>query len=1034
MKNNLRKDLIREINKNKGRFLSIFFIVMLGTAFFSGIRSSGSDMKLSADSYYKDTKMMDIRVLGTLGLTDDDLDDISKLPSVELAEGGYTKEVIATSGEKPEVMKIIAQTAGVNEPWITEGRIAESGNECVMDASQRSNYKIGDILTIEAGDKEEDLSETLKYNEYEIVGFANLPYYLDLMRGVGSIGNGTITAFVLVPKEAFETDYYTEIYVRVKGADELNCYSDEYEDLAETAADEIDAIASAACVRRYRDLLNEGLIEIGKAEAEVQRGKKELHDARQELDDAAAELADAKVELDDGETALADAKAELDSAATELEDNRTLLETSQSEYDTNKAALDAAWEEYNTNLASLEAMKAVYGAEDPNVLVMQAQLDAAYTGLSENQAALDAAKTELDAGWASLEEGQTAYDDGLTEYEEKYAEYQNGLTEYEDGLAEYEDGEAEYEDAYAENMPKIEDGIKEIWEAKADLADIKKPKWYVLGRDTIVSAVSFGQDGERMDSLGNVFPVIFFLVAALVSLTAMTRMIDEQRQQIGTLKALGFSKASIIGKYMAYALVPTIIGGIIGVLLGERIIPKVIVDAYRMMYTGLDRTLLPLNYEQGILGVAAAILCTGVATFAACNRKLNEKPAQLMRPEAPKSGKRVFLEYIKPVWKRMNFTAKSTVRNLFRYKKRLFMTIIGIGACMGLMMVGFGLHDSITVVAKSQYKEIFKQTASVTVDPGATPAQIRSLHRTIDELEGITDSMDVCDESVTLIKNGYERSARIYVPEETERVFDFLRFQDRVTGEVYEFPEEGVALAEKTADMLGVKTGDTIEIRRGDSEEPVEVKVATIVENYVNHYCFLTGETYEKLFGEKPDYSAIYLKYEDISEENQSRIGEALLAGDACESISFTTDLQDTIDDMLKTLNLVIWVLIIAAGMLAFVVLYNLNNINITERKRELATLKVLGFRDSEVAMYVYRENIWLTLIGIVLGCFVGSILHRFTIVTVEVDLMMFGRSVMPGSYVISAVVTVVFAVIVNAAMYFSLKKIDMIESLKSVE
>ena len=543
MKNNLRKDLIREINKNKGRFLSIFFIVMLGTAFFSGIRSSGGDMKLSADSYYKDTKMMDIRVLGTLGLTDDDIEDISKLPSVELAAGGHTKEVIATSGEKPEVMKFIALTPGVNEPWITEGRKAESGNECVMDAAQRGNYDIGDIVTIEPGDNDEDLSETLEYSEYEIVGFANLPYYMDLMRGVGSIGNGTITAFVMVPGEAFATDYYTEIYVRVKDAGEFNSYSDEYEALTDNASDEIKTAEKSACVRRYNDVLHEGLVEIGKAEAKVWRGKKELHDGRQELDDAAAELADAKAELDDAETALADAKTELDDAAAELEDNRALLDALQAEYDTNKAALDAAWEEYNTNLASLAMMIELYGADDPNVIAAQMQLDAVYTQLFENQTALDAAKAELDTGWTSLEEGQTSYDDGLAEYEEKYAEYENGLTEYEDGLAEYEDGEAEYEDAYAENMPEIEDGIREIFEARGDLAGIEKPKWYVLGRDTIVSAVSFGQDGDRMDSLGNVFPVIFFLVAALVSLTAMTRMIDEQRQQIGTLKALGFSKA-----------------------------------------------------------------------------------------------------------------------------------------------------------------------------------------------------------------------------------------------------------------------------------------------------------------------------------------------------------------------------------------------------------------------------------------------------------------------------------------------------------
>ncbi len=682
---------------------------------------------------------------------------------------------------------------------------------------------------------------------------------------------------------------------------------------------------------------------------------------------------------------------------------------------------------YNEGLSAYEANYQTYLASEAEYESGKAQYD-------EGVAQYESGLLEYNEGLAEYEDGLSQYNDALKEFEDGKKEYEDGLSEYEDGLLEYEDGEAEYEEAYAENQPDIEKAKEDLADAEADLADVKMPTWYVLDRESIQSAVSFGEDAKRMDSLGNVFPVIFFLVAALVSLTAMTRMVDEQRQQIGTLKALGFGGGTIAMKYLKYALIPTITGGIIGVMVGEYFLPKVIIDSYRMMYTGLDKTCIPINWEQGILAIVVAILCIGVATIAACYRMLKGKPALLMRPEAPKSGKRVFLEYVKPVWKRLNFTAKSTIRNLFRYKKRLIMTIVGTGACMGIIMVGYGIQDSIQDVAKRQYVEIFKQEATVAVDTDASEKDKEHLLSTIDEMDEISESMQVCQLSVTLKNDKKERSAYIYVPKDVDRVTDFLRFRDRVTKEPYDYPSSGVALAEKTADMLGVGVGDTIEIQNGDGGETYSAEVSLIVENYVQHYCFMTEETYEQIFGEKPEYNEILLKYDDTSEENENTIGQVAIKENACTSISFTSDLQKNIDDMLQTLTLVIWVLIFSGGLLAFVVIYNLNNINITERKRELATLKVLGFRDTEVAMYVYRENIILTILGIALGCVLGAMLHRFTITTVEVDLMMFGRTISLSSYIISAVITLIFSVIVNAVMYFSLKKIDMIESLKSVE
>lgn len=836
----LIKDFTREIQGNKGRFFSIFFIVLLGSAFFSGIRSTGGDMKYSADIYYDETNMMDIRILSTVGLDEDDIEDIGSCGGVESVVGGYTCEALVSTGNDEYCTKVIAGTDDVNKISIKEGRDAKSTDECVVDSRFMDSlgYEIGDKINLCSGG-DGDLSNTLARTEYTIVGTGSLPYYMDLTRGVSSIGDGKLDGFIVVRADAFTLDYYTEAYITVDGAKNYSTYSDEYDALVKKTADELESLGETDAQRRYDKLYSETVIRL-----------------------------------------------------------------------------------------------AVHAA----------------SGHAGN---INASAMSTDA------------------------------------------------------------------------------KWYVLDRGDISSCNSYGSDAERMDNIGKVFPVIFFLVAALVSLTAMTRMAQEQRGQIGTLKALGYSAKTIAGKYVGYALLATVTGGIIGVLIGEYLLPLVIMKAYGMLYTGIPDYYMTINYTEGLLAIAISVACTSVAAFGSSYSLLRDNAASLMRPESPKNGRRIWLEYIPFLWKRFNFTYKATLRNLFRYKKRFAMTIIGIGGCMGLMVVGFGLRDSITVVAENQYVDIFMQDATVALN---TDADVDELKQSIADDSDINESLSVLDRTVTLSANDADREAYIYVPEDVDSVFDFVRFRDRVTKQEYEFPKDGVALSEKTADMLSVAVGDEITIQMAEDEEPVAVTVETIVENYVQHYAFMTPETYERLFGEKPVYDYIYLKYDDNSPEFESELGNELLSLDACSGISFTTDLEQTIDDMLNSLYLVIYVLIISAALLAFVVIYNLNSINMTERRRELATLKVLGFYDGEVAMYIYRENIILTCIGIVAGIFFGKILHLFTVTTVEVDLMMFGRSTSAQSYVICALLTFAFSLFVNIIMFYSIRKIDMIESLKSIE
>ena len=1445
-----RKDFIREITKNKGRFLSVFFIVLLGAAFFSGIRSAEGDMKVSADRYYDEVNYMDLKVLGTLGLTDDDLADIAKTDGVKAVYGGKTVEVLHDIGESEQVVKLIALTDSVNEPRVVKGRMPEKEDEILVDTQflKSSGCEIGDQVTFTSG-TEDPLSDSLTGDTFTIVGSATLPYYMDLNRGTGSIGNGSINSFALLLPEAFTSDLYTEIYVQADGAQEEASYSDAYDETVKAVQTKIEALEDAACDRRYTAVKTEGQEKIDDAKQQVVDAEQKLADAKTELDDGAQQLADAKVtiadkeqelldgeqtlkdkeqelldgkqtiaekeqELLDGKQAIAEKEQELLSAkatiadkeqelvsgkatlkdkeaelasgkatleakaaelesgkatlsqkAAELESGKTTLNQKAAELESGKAALEAKAKELSDGKTQLAAKETELASGKTELEEKMAQLSATKTELSQKQTELNAAKEQLSvketelnaakeqlsaareeleskkeetaAGRAQYEAQKAAYEeqknqyetakdqlaqlggqlsdveaaqtevagqieaitaqlDGLTEEDEVYAslleqktaleakqtelaqqlstmheqktfleqniaafeaasaeaeaqlvaaeaqitdaenqlaaadaqltekeqecaagedelaaakeELENGEAQVTAGLAqiadgeaqasayqkqledgeaqlnaakaqieegeaqieanrskleegeaqlaaaraqiadgeqqiasyqqtiqsgeaqlaegrktiadgesqladakqtisngesqiadakqtiadgetqlaeakqtiadgesqlaeakqtiadgetqladakqeiadgkisladakqeiadkekELEDGKAEYEKAKADSEPEIADAKQEIADGEKTLADLKKPTWYVWGRDKVTSTESFGQDAGRISNIGKFFPVIFFLVAALVSLTTMTRMIEEQRQQIGTLKALGYSDGVIAFKYFAYAMLSTVSGALAGVVVGEKILPWVIMNAYGMLYTGLPYYMTPLNWEQGGLAILASAACTGVATIAACYKELAAGPAELMRPEAPKNGKRIFLERIGVLWKHLNFTQKSTVRNLVRYKKRFFMTVIGIGGCMGLILVGFGLQDSITAIAKNQFVSLFTYQANAVLNSDVDESEKEALQTDLENYSGIDELLEMYCQNIELQTDKKAVDAVLEVPKELTNFNDFYAFRDRKSGEVYEFPTDGgAAISEKTATMLGVKAGDTVQLKKGD--DIVDVKISIIVENYVRHYLYLAPDLYEELFGGAPDYNQLLMKYQDTSSNYETALGEKIMTYDGVAAISFTSDLIDQIDNMLRSLDIVIVVLIVSAGLLAFVVLYNLNNINITERQRELATLKVLGFFDGEVASYVYRENMVLTLFGVIAGMGIGTFLHHCVIQTVEVDLMMFGRNVFPRSYGWSALITLAFALFVNFMMFYRLRKIDMIESLKSVE
>ncbi|MDF2804496.1 MAG: hypothetical protein K0S61_4401, partial [Anaerocolumna sp.] len=573
---------------------------------------------------------------------------------------------------------------------------------------------------------------------------------------------------------------------------------------------------------------------------------------------------------------------------------------------------------------------------------------------------------------------------------------------------------------------------EKISKAEKDLAEVESPKWYVLDRNSIQTYVEYGQDAERIGNIGKVFPVIFFLVAALVSLTTMTRMVEEQRTQIGTLKALGYGKISIASKYILYAFSASLLGSIVGVIIGEQVLPKVIIIAYKILYYTLPEAITPYNYYYGILSALMAIACTTLAAFISCYKELAATPAKLMRPEAPTSGKRVILEYVPFIWNRLNFTSKAAVRNLLRYKKRFLMTVIGIGSCTALLLVGFGIKDSIGAIAEIQYTDLWKQDATLTIDSKMTKTEKDSLIKEIKTNSKITKATLINENTIDAVVGKSVKSVNLIVPEVITDISDYVVFRDRKTGRKYELKDDGAVITEKIASLLKVEAGDSIYLDDGNQQK-VEVKITAVTENYMMHYVFISSSLYEKLFGDVPNYNSVFLKC-NVPNDQEEAFAANMLKNTNITNMSFTSAFQKQISDMLNSLNLVVYVLIVSAGLLAFIVMYNLNNININERKRELATLKVLGFMDMEVGAYIYRENIMLTVIGTVFGMILGIVLHYYVIITAELDLLMFGRNIKSISFLYSILLTFAFAAFVNFVMYFKLQKISMVESLKSVE
>lgn len=1124
MKNMLSRTTIREIKQSFGRFFAIFAIIALGVGFFSGVRITTPAMVHTVDNFMQEHQFYDYRLISSLGWEEEDVEAFKEQDGVRYAEGAYTIDVLYHSENDEEIVaKTHSLPENINGIELVDGRLPEKDNECVVDAVMNNIPEIGEHIYVQDSN-EEDTLDMIRVNELTVVGYVDSSYYVNFERGTTSIGTGTVDGFIYVTKDFFDSDAYTEIFVRFD--EDYEIYSKQYKDYMADKKKAWEGIVEVQADERYTRLIDEandeladgekeladkkkdGEKELADAKKELEDGERELSDAKNELSNARNKLSDAKSKIDENKTKLTDAEKKLDKAKKELDKAKKELSGAKKKLDTSKAQLDAGQAQIDAGQAQLdEASRTVeaneaalvaqekafaekeaeYNAQAEAVKDMwdmlpdeqketfnkakeeiaagkaalvgaRTQIEAAKTEIANNQAELNVQKKTLadgikeydkglaqyNAGVKKYEKGKKEYEKGLREYKDGskkisdgekeyntgYSKYLNGLAEYEDGLAEYEDGLAEYEDGVKEFDEKIAEAEGKISDAKKEIADIEEPDTYLLERNTNIGYACFENDSAIVAQVVKVFPIFFVLVAALVCITTMGRMVEEQRTQIGVFKALGYSEGAIMGKFLFYSGSAAVLGCVVGYSIGIILFPKVIWTSYQLMYHEMPIKCI-IDWKLAGLSMGASLLCSIGTTWITCRYELMETAAQLMRPKAPKAGKRVFLEYIPVIWNHLKFLRKVSIRNLFRYKGRFFMMIVGIGGCTALLLTGFGIKDSIADFASMQYDEILVADASMTYKTKNDSAKELSDGLKEELNDAAKEYLLLHEASWDLLAGEKVKEISLVVPHDYEDIDNYMNFHT-TEGEPLEAPKKGEAfVCQSLAERYNISVGDEVVLRDEDMRQ-IRVKVTGIFENHVYNYVFLSPDTMESQLNEKLEYNSAYINFpEDVDIYQQS----AEIARDEdVTSVTLFADVKERMANMMSSLNYIVFVVIASAAGLAFIVLYNLTNINITERIREIATIKVLGFFRQETSSYVFSENVALTLFGVLFGLVLGILLHRYVMAQIVVDMVCFRPQILPKSFAFSVVLTFIFTLFVNAVMSVKLEKINMAESLKSVE
>lgn len=1011
----LFKNSFIKIRKSLGRFFSLIFIVALGSAFFAGVRETSSDMIRTTDAYYDTYALMDFRIVSTMGLTEDDVASLQELSNVDKVVPGYSFETVVNG----DATKIYGYLEDINRVSLVEGRYLENENEILVE---RGTYNIGDTITLEA-----DALDFVKGTTYTVVGIVDSPMYIYENKGISTVSDGKLDTFMYILPSNFTLEYYTEVYLTAKDSVSKTAYEEDYKETISYLNDELVELKPIRETARYEEILAEAMQEIYDAEAELNQQKTE-NDQK---------FADAKKELEDSRNTLDQGWADYNSGKSTLENTRVSMESTfakkKEELDAGEAELTSSLSAYgitldqvagmintlNTQIDTLSATLETLDPESEEYITCQTQLSTLQVSL-QNLQKIETAQATIASGRSELARGEEAWQ---TQYNSSLASLNAAYQELLGGEAELEAGQASYDANYATYVAEISKAEQEIADAREEVSHLEKPVWYLFDREDNPGYTTFIDSATKVDSIAAVFPIFFILVAFLMGMNTMTRMIEEERGEIGLFISLGYSKAKIIVSYLFYVFLATTIGLVLGLTIGYLIVPLVIYRVYVSMFVLPD---LQLSFNVGMSAIIA-LVCFGamsLVTYITANRNFKYMPANLLRPEAPKMGKKVFLEHIHFLWRRLNFTWKVTIRNLFRYKKRIVMTLIGISGCTALLLTGFGIQNSIGSLRDKQFGEIEAYDAIFFLEE-ATSEINPLVEETLHEVQAY-DFLNM--ESFTFNANNKNIDIYLMAFQDVSTVDQFIHLKDE-QGNTLSIDDNGVILSSKTADMLGVNVGDTFGVRNSENELFI-LRVSAISENYVNHYAYMSDRYYEQIFGEK-SYNAVITV---MDEAKVSEIGNQFIQSGYFSSVQYITDSVNMFQDIIRSMNDIVLLILGFSTFLAITVLYNLTTINISERTREIATLKVLGFHDREVSGYVYRETLVLTIFGILIGMGLGVLLNQFVMTVAETDEILFVKDIYGMSYVYTFLIMTLFTVVVQFITYFILKKINMIDSLKSVE
>ncbi len=1117
----------------------------------------------TARQYLQSQYLTDINLISTVGFDDEDVRDIAALKSADEVMPGYIADLLTPQNGKEAVVRVISvpektetNEHPLNEPLLKEGRMPDKPGECVIEKYYLpfSGFHIGDTISFKPTVGETDALSMVKQLDFKIVGLVESPMYLTYLRGNTTVGEGSISYYVMIPSDGFAYERYTSVYVRTKASSSgYSDFSDEYKKMVENEKDEYSGL-SETCIRRFNettltdarkkladaqkefddkkqealDELKKGSLDLIDGQAQydekITEGRKKLEDAQKELEEGRTKLEEGKKEYQEG---IESGKQKLVDAQQQYSDGLAQYNSGKQEYDSKIQAaqiqLDAAQKEFDTQyhifytstkpqaenklsllktaievcesaIITAEGRLAEMKSRPVISVVLQREINALEQQLKEYSNQLDDLKRQYDDGMDQLENGEkqllqaknklsaaqnefetkkaegakqlaearakldaaesqlavgkleyeTAMNNGMLELQSAQSKLTEGAlqltagkTELErqqqEGLQQLKDGRRSLEKGRYEARTKLGEAEDKLRDAQDSISTLEDAKWIVNTREDNPGYSGLVEDADRVDSICNVFPIFFLLVAGLVCLTTMTRMVEERRTEMGTLKALGYSVGDIAAKFLVYAGAAALSGSIVGSLIGVLTLPYIIVSTYGIMYS-LPPTILVVSWSSMLISSIVGLICICAVSLLACYRDLRLVPAILMRPKAPKPGKRILLEWISPIWNHMNFLSKVTSRNLFRYKARFLMTVIGVAGCTALIVAAFGLKDSITGIADKQFKEVSAYDQVYALSKAETAEKKQYLMSQFHADKRFDHA------ALALIEWGYctspsraeAVSGRIFVGENQEDFGSMFVLRDRVTHQSLSLTDDGVIINERLGNVLNISPGDTITMTVNDI--PYKCRVDALTEAYAGNFIYMTPTFYEKLMGKEPLYSVIITHTAENYRDAESQISADYLKNDDILTVSSINDQINTMIDMLDSLNVVIFVMVFCAGLLAFVVLYNLTNINIAERVREIATIRVLGFYSMETASFIYRENIVLTIVGSLAGLLLGNLLSGFIVESIQMDNVMFPKEISWVAYFLGLALTFVFSMLVNFFMYFKMNKISMVESLKSID